>query len=101
MKNLENLINGKDIDKDNKKNKDNGKNNSGKDEDNKGNKNNKENNNKENLFEKMSLKDQKQTMIDILDHNQLYVNLSDRDDKKFNINKTDKELNKGFYNLGN
>ena len=100
MKNLENLINGKDIDKDNKKNKDNGKNNSGKDEDNKGNKNNKENNNKENLFEKMSLKDQKQTMIDILDHNQLYVNLSDRDDKKFNINKTDKELNKRFYNLG-
>lgn len=50
-----------------------------------------------NEFEKLSLEDQKRFLMEVLDKNQLYVNLSEIDDKEYNISKEDKELNKKFY----
>ena len=57
-------------------------------------------NKKENIdnFFKLSLAEQKKILIEMLNKNQLYVNLSEIDDKQFNISKEDKELNKKFYN---
>lgn len=57
---------------------------------------NKFNNNKED-FEKLSLKEQKKILCEMLNKNQLYVNLSEINDKQFNISDEDKELNKKFY----
>ena len=57
---------------------------------------NKFNNNKED-FEKLSLKEQKKILCAMLNKNQLYVNLSEINDKQFNISDEDKELNKKFY----
>lgn len=48
-------------------------------------------------FKKLTLKQQKEALISILNKNQLYVNLSDIDDSRFNISKEDKRLNKKFY----
>ena len=48
-------------------------------------------------FEKLTLKEQKELLVKMLNKNQLYVNLSEIDDKQFNISKEDKELNKKFY----
>ena len=46
----------------------------------------------ENGFDK-----QKKLLCELLNKNQLYVNLSEIDDKKFAVSKEDKELNKAFY----
>lgn len=46
----------------------------------------------ENGFEK-----QKKLIVELLDKNQLYVNLSEIDDKQFNVTDEYKELNKAFY----
>ncbi|MGB6094503.1 MAG: DNA methyltransferase [Moheibacter sp.] len=50
-------------------------------------------------FKALSLEEQKQHLLEILDKNQLYVNLSSLDDKKFACTKEEKELTKGFYRI--
>jgi adenine-specific DNA-methyltransferase len=48
-------------------------------------------------FEKMTLKQQKDILVEMLNKNQLYVNLSEIEDSQFKVSKEDKELNKKFY----
>ncbi len=48
-------------------------------------------------FEKLNLTQQKKLLIEMLNKNQLYVNLSEIDDVQFKISKEDKELNKKFW----
>jgi len=48
-------------------------------------------------FEKLTLKKQKDLLMEMLNKNQLYVNLSEINDSQFNVSKEDKELNKIFY----
>ena len=43
------------------------------------------------------LEKQKQCLVDSLDKNQLYVHLSEIEDRKFKVNEEDKLLNKKFY----
>jgi adenine-specific DNA-methyltransferase len=50
-------------------------------------------------FEDLSLADQKKFLIECLDKNQLYVNLSEIEDKEYGVSKEDKELNKNFYGI--
>lgn len=47
--------------------------------------------------EENGLAKQKKLLIELLDKNQLYVNLSEIDDAKFNVSEEDKALNKAFY----
>ncbi|MCK5510696.1 site-specific DNA-methyltransferase [Candidatus Parcubacteria bacterium] len=49
-------------------------------------------------FEKLSEKEQKEVLIDMLDMNTLYVNIDSINDTTFAVSKEDKELNKKFYN---
>ena len=49
----------------------------------------------ENGFEK-----QKRLIVELLDKNQLYVNLTEIDDAQFKVSKEDKALNKAFYGEG-
>ena len=49
-------------------------------------------------FANLSIVDQKKFLIECLDKNQLYVNLSEIEDKEYGVSKEDKELNKNFYN---
>ena len=51
----------------------------------------------EGKFSELSLGEQKQVLIRTLDLNQLYVNYSEIDDKRYKVSKEDKELNKQFY----
>lgn len=48
-------------------------------------------------FKKLSLDKQKKLLVEMLNKNQLYVNLSEIDDAQFKVSKEDKELNKKFY----
>jgi len=48
-------------------------------------------------FADLSIADQKKFLIECLDKNQLYVNLSEIEDKEYGVSKEDKALNKGFY----
>jgi len=48
-------------------------------------------------FKKLSFKDQKRFLIEILDKNDLYVNYSEIDDKQYNISEEDKKINRLFY----
>ena len=50
-----------------------------------------------NEFEWLSLENQKNFLLECLDKNQLYVNLSEIYDTEYEISKEDKELNKQFY----
>jgi adenine-specific DNA-methyltransferase len=50
-------------------------------------------------FEDLSIADQKKFLIACLDKNQLYVNLSEIEDKEYSVSKEDKELNKNFYGI--
>lgn len=50
-------------------------------------------------FKNLSLDQQKSILIELLDKNQLYVNLSEINDKDFDITKEDKTLNNLFYEL--
>jgi len=50
-----------------------------------------------NEFETLSLEEQKQFLIEILDKNLLYVNYSEIDDEDYHISEQDKKLNKIFY----
>lgn len=50
-------------------------------------------------FEKLELGQQKDVLIECLDKNHLYVNLSEMDDATFEIPDEDKEMNRKFYGL--
>jgi len=43
------------------------------------------------------LEKQKELLLELLDKNQLFVNLSEIDDEQFNISEEDKALNRAFY----
>lgn len=45
----------------------------------------------------ISLEERKKMLIDILDENQLYHNVADMDDNRYNISDDDKALTKAFY----
>ena len=48
-------------------------------------------------FAALSLEEQKQFLIAMLDKNQLYVNYSEIEDENYQISGDDKKLNKQFY----
>ncbi|PIR46871.1 MAG: type III restriction endonuclease subunit M [Candidatus Vogelbacteria bacterium CG10_big_fil_rev_8_21_14_0_10_45_14] len=48
-------------------------------------------------FADLSIADQKKFLIECLDKNQLYINLSEIEDKEYGVSKEDQKLNKGFY----
>jgi len=48
-------------------------------------------------FKKLPLDKQKKLLLEMLNKNQLYVNLSEIDDVQFKVSREDKELNKKFY----
>lgn len=50
-------------------------------------------------FKELSLEQQKQFLLEILDKNHVYVNLSEIDDTTYNVSDEDKKLNKEFYGL--
>lgn len=52
-----------------------------------------------NEFEQLPLKLKKEFLIEILDKNHLYVNLSEIDDITYNVSDEEKKLNKEFYAL--
>ena len=49
-------------------------------------------------FGELSVEDQKKFLIEVLDKNQLYVNLSEIDDSDYKVSEEDKKLNRQFYN---
>jgi len=51
-------------------------------------------------FKLLDLDDQKQILFEFLNKNQLYVNLSEMNDSKFDIDDKTKEFNNKFYNRG-
>lgn len=53
----------------------------------------------EDSFTELSLEEQKKVVMELLDKNKLYVNLSDLDDESFNISKEDKAFTKSFNGL--
>lgn len=50
-------------------------------------------------FDKLSLDEQKNLVMELLNKNQLYINLSDIDDVDSNVNEADKKFTKSFYNM--
>ncbi|MCR4327935.1 MAG: site-specific DNA-methyltransferase [Patescibacteria group bacterium] len=48
-------------------------------------------------FAELSIADQKKFLIECLDKNQLYVNLSEIEDREYGVSKEDIKLNKEFY----
>lgn len=48
-------------------------------------------------FEKLSLEDQKNLVMELLNKNKLYVNLSDIDDENYKVSETDKAFTRSFY----
>lgn len=53
----------------------------------------------EDSFDELSLDEQKRVVLELLDKNKLYVNLSDLDDESFEISEADKAFTKSFYGL--
>jgi len=53
---------------------------------------------KEEGFKKFSLDEQKNLFVEMLDMNQMYVNFSERADKKYNLSKENIALSEEFYN---
>jgi adenine-specific DNA-methyltransferase len=53
---------------------------------------------KEEGFKNLSLDEQKNLFVEMLDMNQMYVNFSERADKKYNLSKEDITLSEEFYN---
>jgi adenine-specific DNA-methyltransferase len=47
----------------------------------------------------LELEQQKELLIECLDKNHLYVNLSEMDDETYNISDEDKAMNNIFYGL--
>jgi len=54
---------------------------------------------KEDNLKKLSLDKQKELFVKMLDLNQLYVNVSDMEDKKYNLSADDIAITKDFYQL--
>jgi adenine-specific DNA-methyltransferase len=52
---------------------------------------------KEEGFKKLGLDKQKKLFVEMLDMNQMYVNFSERADKKYNLSKEDIALSEEFY----
>jgi adenine-specific DNA-methyltransferase len=52
-----------------------------------------------NDFNELTLEKQKEFLIEILDKNHLYVNLSEMNDESYNVPEKDKKLNRQFYGL--
>jgi len=50
-------------------------------------------------FRSLPLEKQKKMFVSMLDLNQMYVNMSERNDKKFGISDEDVKLSEEFYNL--
>lgn len=50
-------------------------------------------------FKALSLMEQKQHLVDLLDKNQLYVNLSSLNDKDFSVSDEDKKVTRDFYKI--
>ena len=50
-------------------------------------------------FKQLNIEEQQQHLIEILDKNQLYVNLSSLDDQDFKCNNEEKSVTKLFYNI--
>lgn len=48
-------------------------------------------------FKKLSIDKQKEILVSLLNKNQMYVNLSEIEDKDFGVGKSDREMNKEFY----
>jgi len=48
-------------------------------------------------FADLGIADQKKFLVECLDKNQLYINLSEIEDKEYGMSKEDKTLNKNFY----
>jgi len=53
---------------------------------------------KEEGFKKLGLAKQKKLFVEMLDMNQMYVNFSEREDKKYKLSKEDVTLSEEFYN---
>ncbi|MDA8575532.1 site-specific DNA-methyltransferase [Candidatus Marinamargulisbacteria bacterium] len=51
-------------------------------------------------FKTFSLNQQKQVLVEMLNKNQLYINISEIDDAEFKISDKDKKLNHAFYGEG-
>lgn len=52
---------------------------------------------KEKEFSRLSLAEQKQTILQLIDTNDLYVNYDDIDDLSYGVSENEKKLNKEFY----
>lgn len=52
---------------------------------------------KKSEFEKLSLAEQKQVLLELVDNNNLYVNYSEIDDSDYDISENEKKLNRAFY----
>ena len=50
-------------------------------------------------FAELNLDDQQKFLLEVLDKNQLYVNLSEMDDVTYGVSEEDKTLNRQFYEL--
>lgn len=50
-------------------------------------------------FDELTLEEQKQFLVEVLDKNQLYVNYSEIEDEEFGVSEDDKKLNHQFYSL--
>jgi len=50
-------------------------------------------------FKQLSIEEQKQHLVEILDKNQLYVNLSSMNDKDFEVPEEEKQVTKDFYQI--
>ena len=50
-------------------------------------------------FAQLSLVDQKRFLLEVLDKNQLYVNLSEIDDTDYEVSEENKHLNRQFYGI--
>lgn len=54
--------------------------------------------NTEEEFNKLSLDEQKNLVMELLNKNKLYVNLSDMDDEDYGVSESDKKFTRSFYN---
>ena len=50
-------------------------------------------------FKQLKIKEQKEHLVELLDKNQLYVNLSSINDKDFKVSKEEKLVTKDFYKI--
>jgi adenine-specific DNA-methyltransferase len=50
-------------------------------------------------FKALTLEEQKQHLVELLDKNQLYVNLSSLNDKDFAVSAEEKKVTQDFYQL--